>query len=129
MTQHAVQSFRINPQWQAQESRAANAAVQADNARSQALRQRVQQAIQENQRQVSDMIMQGWEQRNQVLDEVSRRRENAILGTLDVVDPTTKDQYKVSNYSDYHWMTSNGIVGNNTGDLPDATARELITLP
>ena len=44
---------------------------------------RVHPRIQEDQRQTSDIIMKGWEQRSQVYDEISRRRENAILGTLD----------------------------------------------
>ena len=87
--------MRIDPQWQAQERQIAGAAVAADNARSQQIRQRAMQAIQEDQRQTSDIIMKGWEQRSQAYDEISRRRENAILGTVDVVDPESGQQYKM----------------------------------
>lgn len=130
VAEQAVQSIRINPQWQSQQQQIANAAVAADNARSQQIRQRAMQAIQEDQRQTSDMIMKGWEQRSQVYDEVSRRRENAILGTVDVVDPVSGKQYKIENYSDYHWMNNEGtIAGNNTGSAPGPDWRELVTLP
>jgi hypothetical protein len=125
-----AQSFRINPQWQAQQQQIANQAVAADNLRSQQIQQRAMAAIQEDQRQTSDIIMKGWEQRSAVYDEISRKRENAILGTLDVVDPETGTQYKVSNYSDYHWMNNEGVIaGNNTGNSPGPDWREIVTLP
>lgn len=126
----AAQSFRINPQWQAQQQQMANAAVATDNARSQQIRQQSMQAIEKDQQETSNIIMNGWEQRNQIQDEVSRRQENAILGTLDVVDPQTGERYKIDNYSDYHWMNNSGVIaGNNTGDTPGPDWRELVTLP
>jgi hypothetical protein len=126
----AVQSVRISPEWQARQQQIANAAVAADNARSQQIQQQAMQAIQEDQRKTSDIIMKGWEQRSKTYDEISRRRENAILGTVDVVDPQSGQQYKVQNYSDYHWMNNQGtIAGNNTGSAPGPDWRELVTLP
>jgi hypothetical protein len=130
VAEQGVNSFRINPQWQAQQQQIAGAAVAADNARSQQIRQQAMQAIQKDQQETSDIIMKGWEQRNQVYDEISRRRENAILGTLDVVDPETGASYKIDNYSDYHWMNNSGtIAGNNTGTTPGPDWHELVTLP
>ena len=130
VAEQAVQSVRISPQWQAQQQQTANAAVAADNARSQQIRQHAMQAIQQDQRQTSDLIMKGWEQRSATYDEISRRRENAILGTVDVVDPVSGKQYKIENYSDYHWMNNQGtIVGNSTGSAPGPDWRELVTLP
>jgi hypothetical protein len=121
---------RISPEWQARQQQIANAAVAADNARSQQIQQQAMQAIQEDQRKTSDIIMKGWEQRSKTYDEISRRRENAILGTVDVVDPQSGQQYKVQNYSDYHWMNNQGtIAGNNTGSAPGPDWRELVTLP
>lgn len=74
--------------------------------------------------------MKGWEQRSQVYDEISRRRENAIPGTVDVVDPATGTSYKIENYSDYHWINNQGyIAGNNTGSSPGVDWRELVALP
>jgi hypothetical protein len=130
VAEQAVQSVRINPQWQAQQQQIAGAAVAADNARSQQIQQRAMQAIQEDQRQTSDIIMKGWEQRSRTYDEISRRRENSILGTVDVVDPESGRHYKIENYSDYHWMNNQGtIAGNNTGSSPGPDWRELVTLP
>ena len=126
----AIQSWKFNPQWEAQQMSTANAAVMQDNMRSQQIRQRAMQAIAEDQRQTSDTIMKGWEQRQKVYDEISRRRENAILGTLDVIDPQTGTQYKVSNYGDYHYMSNEGyIYSTNTPINPGVNLREMITLP
>jgi hypothetical protein len=88
------------------------------------------QAIAEDQRQTSDTIMKGWEQRQKVYDEIDRRPENAILGTLDVIDPQTGTQYKVSNYGDYHYMSNEGyIYSTNSPGAPAPDLREMITLP
>jgi hypothetical protein len=126
----AVQTWKFNPQWEAQQRSTANAAVMQDNMRSQQIRQRAMQAIAEDQRHTSETIMKGWEQRQKVYDEISRRRENAILGTLDVIDPQTGTQYKVSNYGDYHYMSNEGyIYSTNTPINPGVNLREMITLP
>jgi len=126
----SLQSLRVNPGWQAQQSQIAGNAVMQDNMRSQQIQSRALQAIQEDQRAESDTIMKGWEQSQHVYDEISRRQENAILGTLDVVDPTTGQSYKVSNYNDYHWMNNEGYIGgNNTGESPSPDWHELVTLP
>ena len=102
----ALRTWKFNPRWEAQQQGIANSAVQQDNARSQQIRSRAQQAIAEDQRQTSETIMSGWEQRQKIYTEISRRQENAILGTLDVVDPQTGIQYKVSNFGDYHYMSN-----------------------
>ncbi len=126
----AGQDWKFNPEWLAQQKNTADAAVMQDNIRSQQLRQRAQQAIAEDQRQTSDMIMKGWEQRNKVYDEIDRRRENAILGTVDVVDPESGKQYKISNYGDYHYMSNSGaIYSTYSPDTPPPDLREMITLP
>lgn len=126
----AGQNWKFNPQWLAEQRNIANSAVMQDNIRSQQLRQRVMQAIADDQRQTSDMIMKGWEQRNKVYDEIDRRRENAILGTVDVVDPETGRQYKISNYGDYHYMSNSGtIISTNSPDTPPPDLRQMIALP
>jgi hypothetical protein len=130
VAEQGVQSIRVNQQWQAQQQQIANNAVAADTARSQQFRQQIQQQIARDQQETSDMVMKGWEQRNQVYDEIDRRRENAILGTVDVVDPGTGKSYKIDNYSDYHWMNNAGVIaGNNTGDSPGVDWHALVTLP
>jgi hypothetical protein len=126
----AVQSWKFNPQWEAQQRGTANAAVQQDNMRSQQIRSRALQAIAEDQRQTSEIITKGYEQRQKIYDEISRKRENAILGTLDVVDPQTGSRFKVSNYGDYHYLSNEGyIYSTNSANSPGPNLRELITLP
>lgn len=126
----ALRSWKFNQRWQAQQQGIANTTVQQDNARSQQIQTRAQQAIAEDQRQTSNTIMNGWEQRQKVYDEISRRQENAILGTLDVVDPQTGMQYKVSNFGDYHYMSNEGyIYSTNSPSAPAPNLREMITLP
>ena len=126
----ALQSWKFNPQWEAQQRGTANAAVQQDNMRSQQIRSRALQAIAEDQRQTSEIITKGYEQRQKVYDEISRKRENSILGTLDVVDPQTGGRYKVSNYGDYHYLSNEGyIYSTNSANSPGPNLRELITLP
>lgn len=126
----AVTSWKFNPQWEAQQRNMANAAVEQDNARSQQIQSRARAAIAEDQRQTSEIITKGWEQRQKVYDEISRKRSNAILGTLDVVDPESGRSYKVSNYGDYHYMSNdNYIMSTNSANSPGPGFRELITLP
>ena len=126
----ALRTWKFNPRWEAQQQGIANSAVQQDNARSQQIRSRAQQAIAEDQRQTSETIMSGWEQRQKIYTEISRRQENAILGTLDVVDPQTGIQYKVSNFGDYHYMSNEGyIYSTNSPNTPPPNLREMITLP
>lgn len=126
----ALASWKFNPQWEAQQRGISNAAVQQDNQRSQQIQSRARAAIAEDQRQTSEIINKGWEQRQKVYDEISRKRENAILGTLDVVDPESGRSYKVSNYGDYHYMSNDGyIYSTNSANSPGPGLRELITLP
>jgi hypothetical protein len=130
VAQQVMQSFRVDQQWRQREKQIANNAVAADNARSQQIQARARAAIQENQRQTSEMIVKGYQQRSQVFDEISRKRENAILGTTDVIDPVSGSQYKIDSYSNYHWMNNQGaIVGNDTGTNPGYGWHDLVTLP
>jgi hypothetical protein len=130
ISRHVLNSMGINAQWKQREDQIAGNAVQQDNVRSQEIQARARQAIADNQRQTSDAIVKGYEARSKVYDEISRKRENAILGTVDVVDPNSGKQYKIDNYSDYHWMNYQGVVaGTKTDTSPGSDWRQLITLP
>jgi hypothetical protein len=130
ISRHVLNSIGVNAQWKQREDQIAANAVQQDNARSQQIQARARQAIAEDQRQTSDMIVKGYEARSQVYDEISRRRENAILGTVDVVDPNSGKQYKIDNYSDYHWMNYQGTIASTKTDTsPGIDWHEMITLP
>jgi hypothetical protein len=129
ISRHIYESMQVNSDWKRKENQMAAEAVQADNARSAEIQARARQAIAEDQR-ASDMIVKGYEARSKVYDEISRKRENAILGTVDVVDPNTGKQYKIDNYSDYHWMNNQGVIaGTKTDTSPGVDWRQLITLP
>ena len=130
ISRHVLNSMGINAQWKMQEDQIAGNAVQQDNARSAEIQARARQAIAENQQKTSDTIVKGYEGRSKVYDEISRKRENAILGTVDVVDPSTGRQYKIDNYSDYHWMNNQGVIaGTRTGTSPGVDWHQMITLP
>jgi hypothetical protein len=126
----AVQSWKFNPQWEAQQRGVADAALQQDNQRSQQIQSRARQAIADDQGETSEIITKGYEDRQKVYDEISRKRENSILGTMDVVDPETGAQYKVSNFGDYHYMSNDGyIISTNSAYSPGPDLRDLVTLP
>jgi hypothetical protein len=129
ISRHTLNSLGINAQWQQDENRVAGNAVQQDNARSQEIQARARAAILKNQNDVNEGIIKGGEERNRIMDEVARKRENAILGTVDVVDTNGK-QYKVDNYSDYHWMSNEGYIrGTSTDTSPGANYHELLRRP
>jgi hypothetical protein len=130
ISRHVLNSMGINVQWKQREDQIAGNAVAQDNARSQEIQARARQAIAEDQQKTSDMIVKGYEQRSKVYDEIARRRENAILGTVDVVDPSSGKQYKIDNYSDYHWMNNQGVIaGTKTDTSPGVDWHQMITLP
>ena len=72
--------------------------------RSQQIRSRALQAIAEDQRPKRSP------RAGSSAKDLRRRRENAILGTLAVIDPQTGIQYKVSSYGDYHCMSNEGYI-------------------
>jgi hypothetical protein len=130
ITRHVLQSMGVNAQWRQREDQIAANAVAQDNARAQEFQARERQQTYENEQKTSDMIVKGYEQRQQAYDEIARRRENAILGTVDVVDPSSGKQYKIDNYSDYHWMNYQGVIaGTKTETSPGYDWHEMITLP
>ena len=89
ISRHVVESMQVNSDWKRKEDQMAADAVRADNERAAEIQAAARKSIVENQQATSDMIVKGYEARSRVYDEVSRKRENAILGTVDVVDPDT----------------------------------------
>lgn len=79
---------------------------------------------------IANMTDDAYWSRQASLDELDRRRENAILGTVDVVDPATGREMKVEDSADYVWIDPRGnIVGTQTDSRPDLDFRQLIRLP
>jgi hypothetical protein len=124
ISRHVAGSMQVNSQWQQQENGIAS------NARSQEIQARARAEIAADQQKTSDMMMKSYQTQSQAYDEIARRRENAILGTVDVVDPSSGKQYKIDNYSDYHWMNNQGVIaGTKTDTSPGYDWRQMINLP
>lgn len=112
---HMLASYRDNPQWVAMQGN-----ITASTSR----------IVAETQQYVSKIISDTFDYKNRVDDEISRRRENAILGTVDVLDPGTGRQYKVENSANYYWLDNRGvIVGTQTATSPGWDFQELTSLP
>lgn len=111
---HLVGTFRVDPQWEARQQQTTMA---------------TSHIVAQAQQQISDGIMKSWEYKNKVNDEISRRRENATLGTVDVVSPSGR-QYKVDNSSNYYWVDGDGnILGTQTSTRPDINFQQMTQLP
>jgi len=113
--EHAITTFKIDPTWAKQQS-------QTELQQSQIIAQAGQQ--------ISNTIMQTWNTQQSAYDEIGRREENSILGTVDVVDPSSGDTFKLDDSPNYYWADNGGnIVGTNTSTTPGADFHQLITLP
>lgn len=112
---HMLASFRDDPQWVAAQSRTAMA---------------TSKIAAQTQETVSRMISSTFDYKNRVGDEVSRKTENWILGTVDVVDQASGRQYKVENSSNYYWLNNqDAVAGTDTHTNPGWNFRELLARP
>ena len=112
---HILQTVQINPQWMAMQ---------------QGITANTSQIVSRTSNAISETISSSYWSRQQTMDEISRRRSNATLGVVDVVDPTTGREMKVENSSNYYWIDHRGaIVGTETYTRPNLDFRELVQLP
>lgn len=112
---HILQSVQVNPQWAAMQQQ-----ITANTSR----------IVSRTHAEISRMIDDTYWNRQKVMDEIDRRRSNAILGVVDVIDPATGRQLKVESSSNYYWIDHRGaIVGTETYTRPDIDFREMIRLP
>jgi len=112
---HMLASYQDDPQWLAMQQN-----VTAATSR----------IVAQTHEEISRRIASSFKSRNQVDDEISRRRSNAILGVVDAVDAETGRQFKVENSSNYYWLDPQGrIVGTQTDTTPGWDFRQLATLP
>jgi hypothetical protein len=112
---HMLATYKDNPEWMAMQSRTTAA---------------TSRIVSQTQDAVSKMISDTFDYKNRSGDEVSRRRENSILGTVDVVDPNTGEQFKVENSGNYFWLDNRGtIVGTETSTTPGWDFREMVARP
>jgi len=110
-----LKTFQINPQWMAMQQN-----ITASTG----------QVVHETHEAISKLSSQSYWYRQAVNDEMARRRSNAILEVVDVVDPVTGEGYKVESGSNYYWIDPQGhIVGTETYAVPAIDFRELLQLP
>jgi hypothetical protein len=111
---HMAETFRIDQQW---------AAAQAQTTAQQS------RILADEQSATSKSISDGYWGRQAALDDISRRRSNATLGVVDVVDPAGSS-FKVENGSNYYWIDDRGsVVGTQTSTRPDVDFRQIVALP
>lgn len=103
---HMFQSIRMNPAWVASQ---------------QQLTANVSQIVSQTGQEISRIIDESYWSRQGVLDDVHRKFSNYILGITDVVDPETKETWKVEAGHNYYWRKAhtNVIVGSQTPERPD----------
>ena len=104
-------TFRIDPDWARREA-------QEQMRRSQIISQSADE--------VANIIHQTYEKRSAVLDEISRKWSNAILGRVDLVDPETGEiDWGVPSGSNYYWKQGDLIIGTETYERPTIDSRLL----
>jgi hypothetical protein len=112
---HLVQTYRIDPQWAERQSQTELQQAQIWGNAGQA---------------ISQLITQGYSQRQATMDQIADREEKAILGEVDVTDPTTGTVYRVDDSPSYYWIDKQGqIVGTSTNSRPGVDFRQLIVNP
>jgi hypothetical protein len=125
-----LESMKFNPAWEARQTNAAGADAQQESDSSPQNRESAKENIVEDQRLASEMMADANEQLKKIADQIDRKRENSVVGRLDVVDPQTGTQYKVGGFEDYHYLTNDGyLYGMNSPGAPGINLRAMIALP
>ena len=107
-------SFRVDPAWALRE------------AREQIKRSQI---ISKSADEVARIIRQTYEKHSAVMDEISRKWSNAILGRVDLVDPETGEiDWGVPSGSNYYWKQGDVIIGTETYKRPTIDSRLLTDL-
>lgn len=109
-----VASFQVSEQWASTQSQTA---LQTSR-----IVTRTNEAI-------GQIVKATFESRNRVMSEISRRRSNAMVGAVDVVD-ASGDTMKVESGSNYYWINNQGrIVGTDVAAAPSLDFRGLTVWP
>ena len=107
-------TFRIDPDWARREAQE---------------QMRRCQIISQSADEVANIIHQTYEKRSAVLDEISRKWSNAILGRVDLVDPETGEiDWGVPSGSNYYWKEGDLIIGTETYQRPTIDSGLLMDL-
>ena len=129
MTQ-ILQTLKFNSKWQALKKSTADPSAEPDNPLSHEIQQRAEEDIIDDQRQTAEMTARSYEQRKRVYDAVDHKLETAVLGTVEVVDRENGTRYKISDFDDFHFVSTDGyIYSANAPGASEETLREMLTLP
>jgi hypothetical protein len=125
-----IQSWKLTPEWEALQKDAAAPSVQPDNARAQEIRDRAQESILEDQRVIAEMTNRGSQQRQRINADLEQKLQSSILGSMDIVDPETRTQYRLNNFSDFRYLSNDGeIFSANSQGGSGASLRDMIAAP
>ncbi len=125
-----VESSKFNPEWETRQRDAASTDVRQENDSSRQIYESAQENVADDQRLTSEMIAHANEQLTKIADEIDRKREDSIVGRLDVIDPQTGTQYKVAGFEDYHSLNNDGYLYSlNPLGAPGSNLRAMIVLP
>ncbi len=112
---HGLQTFQYNPAWWKMQQNLAGL---------------TSQIVTKTNNEISNIINDNYWSKQTSDDELSRRRSNATLGLVDVIDEATGREIKVESGSNYYWIDPRGaIVGTDTYTKPSIDFRELLQLP
>jgi hypothetical protein len=107
-------TFRVDPAWALRE------------AKEQIKRSQI---ISQSANEVARIIRQTYENRSAVMDEISRKWSNAILGRVDLVDPQTGEiNWGAPSGSNYYWRQGDLIIGTENYERPSIDSRLLTDL-
>lgn len=97
-------TLETDPQWQARMDRH-NSRIASDGLKGQADRGQI---ISETNREIADMNMRGWEDRNDTNDRMHERSIDAITETTRYQDPAAGGQVRLEGYGDNAWRAADG---------------------
>ncbi len=112
---HVVQSGKTNPDWHRRQGQFIEGITKIVSSTNAA---------------ISNTIREARIAKEPIMNEIDRRRANAIRGLEDVVYTATGQKYKVESGNNFYWINNRGeYVGTDTHTLPDIDFRELTRQP
>ena len=114
-----LESFKINPNWQAMENQRIQGQIQNQIAASQADISRRLGQISQTLSETSDIVTNSYWNRQATYDHISEQRSNAMLGVQNVASPSN-EVYQVPNGFDQYWADGLGnLYGGSWMTQPD----------
>ncbi len=118
--QQVLESFRSDQKWEARQAAVSQGIANAHTAAAQADMGRRYGEISRTLSETNDIIVDGWNARQQTLDNVYDKYSNAFRGTEDVINPETQTQSNIWDEYKYYWQAPDGtIYGTNIDQNPN----------